>query len=161
MADEALILNTVEAGVATLTFNRPDKMNALTPEMLELFFREVRKAAADPEVRVIVVTGAGRGCCAGMDLAVIGPGRSDSGNFVLAHLSGSLVPLADVAASKPLRFTSATADFSQNDWPVASSLVDDEKGWGIHPNAGVAHWTSPAPSSSGTIITPLRTPTRR
>jgi len=79
MSEAPLIQHTVDAGVATLTFNRPDKLNALTPEMLGQFFGEVRRAAADPEVRVIVVTGAGRGFCAGMDLSVIGTGRSGSG----------------------------------------------------------------------------------
>jgi hypothetical protein len=68
-----------------------------------------------------------------------GPGRADSGNFVLAHLAASVVPLADVTAGRPVRFSAATADFSQADWPVAASIVDDGKGWGIHPQAGVAH----------------------
>ena len=68
------ILYGVEEGVATLTFNRPDKLNALTPEMLSLFFRHTAEAAADPAVRVIVITGAGRGFSAGLDLAIIGSG---------------------------------------------------------------------------------------
>lgn len=76
MSEEALILYTVEAGVATLTFNRPDKLNALSPAMLDTFFGVVERAAADPEVRVIVVTGAGRGFSAGMDLGLIGTGAS-------------------------------------------------------------------------------------
>lgn len=76
MSEEALILYTVEAGVATLTFNRPDKLNALSPAMLDTFFGAVERAAADPEVRVIVVTGAGRGFSAGMDLGLIGTGAS-------------------------------------------------------------------------------------
>jgi len=68
------ILYAVDAGIATLTFNRPDKLNALTPEMLSLFFVHVAEAAADPAVRVIVVTGAGRGFSAGLDLGIIGTG---------------------------------------------------------------------------------------
>ena len=71
------ILYTVEAGVATLTFNRPEKLNALTPAMLSCFFARVADAAADPEVRVIVITGAGRGFCAGLDLGMIGTGAGD------------------------------------------------------------------------------------
>ena len=76
MTEESLILCSTEAGVATLTFNRPDKLNALTPAMLEQFFAGVAAAAADPAVRVIVVTGAGRGFSAGLDLGVIGTGQS-------------------------------------------------------------------------------------
>ena len=72
MTDESPILYTLEAGVATLTFNRPDKLNALTPAMLEQFFAGVMRASADPDARVIVVTGAGRGFSAGMDLSIIG-----------------------------------------------------------------------------------------
>lgn len=72
MTTEALILYSVDAGVATIRFNRPEKMNALTPAMLGLFQRTVARAAADPEARVIVITGAGRAFCAGLDLAVIG-----------------------------------------------------------------------------------------
>ena len=76
MTDDSPILYALEAGVATLTFNRPDKLNALTPAMLEQFFHAVIRASADPDVRVIVVTGAGRGFSAGMDLSIIGTGRS-------------------------------------------------------------------------------------
>ena len=49
MTDESPILYTLEAGVATLTFNRPDKLNALTPAMLEQFFAGVMRASADPD----------------------------------------------------------------------------------------------------------------
>lgn len=76
MTTDASILVTKQAGVATLTFNRPEKLNALTPQMLERFFACVAEAAADPQVRVIVVTGAGRGFSAGLDLSVIGTGKS-------------------------------------------------------------------------------------
>ena len=76
MSEQDLIGYDVDQGVATITFNRPEKMNALTPAMLQLFFRAVRRAAADPESRVIVITGSGRGFCAGLDLSVIGTGGS-------------------------------------------------------------------------------------
>jgi enoyl-CoA hydratase/carnithine racemase len=74
--NDAPILYTVEAGVASVTFNRPEKLNALTPDMLSGFFVRVAEAAADPAVRVIVITGAGRGFCAGLDLGIIGSGGS-------------------------------------------------------------------------------------
>ncbi len=70
------LLYAVDQGVATITFNRPDKLNALTPAMLSDFFRLVADASADPEVRVILLTGNGRGFSAGLDLGVIGSGQS-------------------------------------------------------------------------------------
>lgn len=68
------ILYTLADGVATITLNRPDKLNALTPQMLTDFFAAVAKAGTDPEAKVIVVTGAGRAFSAGLDLAIIGTG---------------------------------------------------------------------------------------
>lgn len=70
------ILYDLADGVATITLNRPDKLNALTPQMFSDFFAAVAKAGADPEAKVIVVTGAGRGFSAGLDLAIIGGGGS-------------------------------------------------------------------------------------
>ena len=69
-------------GVATITLNRPDKLNALTPQMLSDFFTAVARGGADPAAKVIVVTGAGRGFSAGLDLSIIGTG---GGGRVSAH----------------------------------------------------------------------------
>ncbi|MEP3420651.1 MAG: enoyl-CoA hydratase-related protein [Erythrobacter sp.] len=70
------ILYAVEKGVANITFNRPQKLNALTPAMLSDFFKLVATASEDDAVRVILVTGSGRGFSAGLDLDVIGTGQS-------------------------------------------------------------------------------------
>ncbi|AHH95589.1 enoyl-CoA hydratase-related protein [Kutzneria albida] len=59
-------------GVLVLTLNRPDKLNAWTPEMERLCFGMLAEAEQDPEVRVVVLTGAGRGFCAGADLTALG-----------------------------------------------------------------------------------------
>lgn len=56
-------------GVALVTLNRPDKLNALTPAMQQGYIGALRELDADPDARVIVVTGAGRGFCSGADLA--------------------------------------------------------------------------------------------
>jgi enoyl-CoA hydratase/carnithine racemase len=69
---ETLSLSVDERGVAVLTLDRPDALNSFTVTMareLEDFFRA---AAADDEIRAIVVTGAGRAFCAGMDLSAAG-----------------------------------------------------------------------------------------
>lgn len=64
-----LVLYDVAEGVATLTFNRPDRLNAMTGNMEVAYFERLRQAVDDDGVRVIVVTGAGRGWCPGADLA--------------------------------------------------------------------------------------------
>jgi enoyl-CoA hydratase/carnithine racemase len=55
-------------GVAVLTLNRPDRLNAWTGELEQQYFGALRECAASEQVRVIVVTGAGRGFCAGADM---------------------------------------------------------------------------------------------
>jgi enoyl-CoA hydratase/carnithine racemase len=55
-------------GVAVLTLNRPERLNAWTGELEQTYFELLRECAAAPAVRVIVVTGAGRGFCAGADM---------------------------------------------------------------------------------------------
>ncbi len=66
--DEQQLLTQTAHGVCTLTLNRPDRLNALTTALAEAIQAEIAKAAADDAVRVIVLTGAGRGFCAGLDL---------------------------------------------------------------------------------------------
>jgi len=65
----ASILVSVEAGVETITLNRPEKLNALNPEMHQLLRAALERAAVEPEIRVVIITGAGRGFCTGQDLA--------------------------------------------------------------------------------------------
>ena len=68
---EALVLReVVEPGIVRLTFNRPAKMNALSTPLVRQFERELDRIAADPAVRVVVLTGAGeRAFVAGADIA--------------------------------------------------------------------------------------------
>ncbi|MBN8808713.1 MAG: acyl-CoA dehydrogenase family protein [Sphingomonas sp.] len=62
------ILYRVSDGVATITLNRPERLNAWTDRMECEVFAAMRAAADDPAVRLIVLTGAGRGFCAGADM---------------------------------------------------------------------------------------------
>ena len=62
----------VEDHILTLTLNRPDQLNAFTVDMADELEHAFRRASEDDEVRAIVVTGAGRAFCAGMDLSVGG-----------------------------------------------------------------------------------------
>lgn len=61
----------VSEGVATLTLNRPDQMNALTTPMMDEMKAALRDAGKDETVRAVILTGAGRGFCSGADLTEI------------------------------------------------------------------------------------------
>jgi 2-(1,2-epoxy-1,2-dihydrophenyl)acetyl-CoA isomerase len=63
------ILVSQESGVLTITLNRPDRLNAFNPEMHQLLRKALERAADEPEVRALLLTGAGRGFCAGQDLS--------------------------------------------------------------------------------------------
>lgn len=63
------LLTTVDAGVMTITLNRPDKLNAFTGTMMAELIAAFDAADADDAVRAVVVTGAGRAFCAGADLS--------------------------------------------------------------------------------------------
>ena len=57
--------------VLYLTLNRPDKLNAMSPEMMNGLTSELQKAAHDPKVGAVVLTGAGRGFCSGGDITAM------------------------------------------------------------------------------------------
>ena len=62
----------VEQGVATITLHRPEQMNAFTPTMANELIAAFEAASADDAVRAVIVTGAGKAFCAGMDLSATG-----------------------------------------------------------------------------------------
>ncbi|KAI8069596.1 enoyl-CoA hydratase/isomerase [Gongronella butleri] len=70
MSDEQQILLDIKNHVATVTLNRPKRGNAFTEVMTQALFDELPKLAADPNVRVLVLTGAGKYFCTGMDLSL-------------------------------------------------------------------------------------------
>jgi 2-(1,2-epoxy-1,2-dihydrophenyl)acetyl-CoA isomerase len=72
------LLYEVKDGVATLTLNRPERLNALGDTLREDLHDAVDRASEDPEVRVMVVTGAGKGFCSGGDVKAMSE-RKESG----------------------------------------------------------------------------------
>ena len=67
-AQEDTVLWSLDEAVATITLNRPQARNALTAEMKDSLLSAVGKAAADPAVRAVIITGAGAAFCSGQDL---------------------------------------------------------------------------------------------
>lgn len=77
MPDEVLLIEKND-GVATLTLNRPEAMNALSRELMERLTSAFHEIQSDEETRVAVITGSGRAFCAGMDLKELGSGGDTS-----------------------------------------------------------------------------------
>jgi enoyl-CoA hydratase/carnithine racemase len=100
------IIYTKGAGVAVITLNRPQVLNAFTPVMIDEWAQAIEAASLDPEVRVLIVTGAGRGFCSGADVRSFRERERTDGNPVvdgrywLQH-SVHRVPLALRTLDKP------------------------------------------------------------
>jgi 2-(1,2-epoxy-1,2-dihydrophenyl)acetyl-CoA isomerase len=78
VVSEPTILYESAAGVATLTLNRPDKLNVFNETMHGELARAFDRLEADPAIRAVLLTGAGRGFCAGQDLADRVTGEGDA-----------------------------------------------------------------------------------
>jgi enoyl-CoA hydratase len=85
-------------GIVQLTLNRPDKLNAMTGELVQSLHEHLDAVAVDPVARVVILTGEGRGFCAGLDLGGYGTaphtehlGRTQAGFAVQKHIA-SLMP---------------------------------------------------------------------
>jgi len=74
------LLESVKNGVATLTLNRPDRLNAMSGAMLDALLDALSRLAEDGSVGVVIVTGAGRGFCAGGDVKAMAEGREFGGD---------------------------------------------------------------------------------
>ncbi len=119
MSDYQDLLCEVSDGIATLTLNRPDRMNAISTAMLASFSQALRDADADRGVRVIILTGAGRGFCAGLDLKDLTAGSGiGSGN------GGGLSARFDLASSPPIVL-------HNTDKPVICALNGPAAGYGM------------------------------
>jgi 2-(1,2-epoxy-1,2-dihydrophenyl)acetyl-CoA isomerase len=86
---EPLALYDVADAVATITLNRPQRLNTMTDELLEDTLVAAERAADDTAARVVVLTGAGRAFCAGGDLAE-GVGGGVGGNGAIPEAAGNL-----------------------------------------------------------------------
>ena len=71
MSDDVVLIEHRGPGIALITLNRPERLNAWNGPLAARYFELLDQAAADPAVKVIVVTGAGRGFCAGADMETL------------------------------------------------------------------------------------------
>ncbi len=119
MSKYADLLYEVSDSVATITLNRPDRMNAISGPMLQSFSQAFRDADADSEVRVIILTGAGRGFCAGLDLKDL-----TAGTGIGAGNGGGLSARFDLNNSPPVVLHTT-------DKPVICALNGPAAGYGM------------------------------
>jgi len=97
------VLYAVERGVARITLNRPDRLNASNGALSRALTAAFEAAGASPEVRVILLSGAGRGFCAGADMQVLGelsddPNAPNTGSGGLRYDGLTLLPKPVIAA---------------------------------------------------------------
>lgn len=91
-----LILREERGDVVLLTLNRSASLNSLTPELIDELTHHVAEAEDSDHIRVIVITGAGRGFCAGQDLALVGenPAQPIDASLIRSYLDDHYLPLA-------------------------------------------------------------------
>lgn len=137
------------APVATVTLSRPDALNAITPTMLDELAGALGALAADGDVAVVVLTGAGRAFSAGVDLKALGGRRLDGGKVgdvldVPARAVTALLatmPAVTIAKVNGYCFTGALELVLACDLAVAADeavLGDTHAKWGLRPTWGMS-----------------------
>lgn len=114
------VLYEVNEGIATLTLNRPERLNTISGPMLNLLTRLLVRANEDPAVRVVVLTGTGRAFCAGLDLV-----DATQGSGI-----GSEKQQQAVSVNLDLRNTPPTVLFAM-DKPTICALNGSAAGYGM------------------------------
>ncbi|HEX7131905.1 MAG TPA: enoyl-CoA hydratase-related protein [Iamia sp.] len=114
---DAEVLYDVADHVATITLNRPTRRNAISVPMLAQLSRSLARADRDPEVRVVLLTGAGRGFCAGLDLKDATAGSGIGGR--------------DMRIDRPTTGDLPTVVLQQMDTPVIGVINGAAAGYGF------------------------------
>ncbi len=128
---EAQTQYRVQDGVATVTLNRPDKLNAWTQQMAAEVRAHMLAANADDAARVIVLTGAGRGFCAGADLEDLKGALNAGGEGLRDVLLRRPPELQDLAAEHHAEYRLEPAYLAALDKPVIAALNGPVVGLGL------------------------------
>ena len=140
---DGLVLRSDADGVATLTLNRPDKLNAMNPAAFVELRAHVDAIAGDESVRVVVLQGAGRSFCAGNDLGSIPSGEKAPTPHFQAETIDAIeaLPQATIARVHGHCFTGALELVLGCDLIVCSvdAQIGDTHGqWGLVPSWGMS-----------------------
>jgi enoyl-CoA hydratase/carnithine racemase len=153
--EHELVTRTVTDGVAVLTWNRPERNNAWTVSMETEYFRLLEQCGEDETVRVIVVTGAGRAFCPGMDAGVLAENAQTGATTnphrrtpftlprsipkpIIAAINGACAGIGFIAAMNcDLRFASSTAKLTTS-FAQRGIMAEHGLAWSLPRAVGVS-----------------------
>lgn len=136
---DLVLYDVTEDGVVTLTLNRPEKLNALNGDVFLALRTHLRSIRDDPELRCVVLTGAGASFCAGHDLATIGIGDEELAASTIDELER--LPQPTVAKVRGHCLTGGLELALGCDLIVAersASFADSHGRWGLAPLWGMS-----------------------
>ena len=137
---EKEVLYEIKEGIAYITMNRPEKLNAIDPAMRELLWDAFQDVKNNPEVRCAIVTGAGRAFSTGHDLVAMAAGHANEGHStgdlyvvqstifkpIIAAINGiCLAQGCGIALGSDIRIASSKAEFG---WPQAKRGISSVSG---------------------------------
>jgi len=137
---EPEVLYEIKEGIAYITLNRPEKLNAINPEMRELLWDAFQDVKNNPEVRCAIVTGKGRAFSTGHDLVAMASARANEGHStgdlyvvqaniwkpIIAAINGiCLAQGCGIALGSDIRVASTEAQFG---WPQAKRGISSVSG---------------------------------
>ncbi len=137
---EQEVLYELKEGIAYITLNRPEKLNAINPEMRELLWDAFQDVKNNPEVRCAIVTGRGRAFSTGHDLVAMASARANEGHStgdlyivqsriwkpIIAAINGiCLAQGCGIALGSDIRVASSEAQFG---WPQAKRGISSVSG---------------------------------
>ena len=135
MSDYPEILYAVHERVATITLNRPDRLNAYTGTMADSIKRAMAAANTDSDVRVVVLTGAGRGFCAGADMSILSrqaqAGRGRSGQVEMEDVDSKFSSALGPDLSNDIRDAERFGYFAKTKKPVIAAITGPAAGIGL------------------------------
>ena len=140
MVSEREVIYEVREGIAYITLNRPEKLNAINPEMRELLWDAFQDVKNNPEVRCAIVTGSGRAFSTGHDLVAMANARANEGPStgdlyveqskiwkpIISAINGvCLAQGCGIALGSDIRIASSEASFG---WPQAKRGISSVSG---------------------------------